>query len=164
MKGEPRVIEYLNKALRHELTAVNQYWLHARFLDDWGYAALARKEMEESQEERLHAEQLMDRILFLEGLPNVQVVDPLRIGTGLKDCLECDLAGEYTARALYHEARQVCVEAGDIVSMKLFESLLQDEEAHIDFLETQLELIERIGSDQYGQLNAVPADTPGAFS
>ncbi|WP_417671076.1 bacterioferritin [Roseibium sp.] len=158
MKGDTRVIEYLNKALRHELTAVNQYWLHSRILEDWGYPRVARKERAESLEERDHADLLIDRILFLEGYPNLQVLDPLRIGTSLKDCLECDLAGEYTARALYHEARQVCSEAGDIVSMKLFENLLADEEDHIDFLETQLELIEKIGIDRYALLQAEPAD------
>ncbi|MFD1695516.1 bacterioferritin [Roseibium aestuarii] len=157
MKGESRVIEYLNLALRHELTAVNQYLLHARLLEDWGYVRLAAKEAEEAQEERDHADMLIDRILFLEGYPNLQVLDPLRIGTSLKDCLECDLAGEYSARALYHEARKVCDDAGDVVSMKLFEGLLADEEGHIDFLETQLELIERIGIDNYGLLNSTPA-------
>ncbi|WP_417688088.1 bacterioferritin [Roseibium sp.] len=159
MKGDTRVIEYLNKALRHELTAVNQYWLHSRMLEDWGYHRIARKEREESLEERDHADQLIDRILFLEGYPNLQVLDHLRIGSSLKDCIECDLAGEYSARALYHEARQVCSEAGDVVSMKLFESLLADEESHIDFLETQLQLIEMIGIDSYSQLQAVPADS-----
>lgn len=158
MKGETRVIEYLNKVLRHELTAINQYWLHGRLLEDWGYARLARKELEESLEERAHAELIMDRILFLEGLPNVQVLDDLRIGTSLKDCIECDLAAEYSARALYHEARQVAHEASDYVSMRLFERLLGDEEGHIDYLETQLDLIERIGIDNYGQLNAASAD------
>ncbi len=158
MKGDTQVIEYLNKALRHELTAVSQYWLHSRLLEDWGFVRLAKKEREEALEERDHADQLIDRILFLEGYPNLQVLDQLRIGSSLKDCLECDLAGEYTARALYHEARQVCIEAGDIVSMRLFEALLGDEEAHIDFLETQLALVERIGVDRYGLLQSAPAD------
>lgn len=158
MKGEARVIEYLNKALRHELTAVNQYWLHARLLDDWGFGKLAAKEREESDEERGHADELMDRIIFLEGHPNLQVLDPLRIGQNLKECIECDLAGEYVARALYHEAREVCRECTDYVSMELFERLLADEESHIDFLETQLSLIERIGIDRYSLLQAKPAD------
>lgn len=159
MKGEKRVIEYLNKALRHELTAVNQYWLHARLLDDWGFGKLAAKEREESEEERGHADQIMDRIIFLEGLPNLQVIDPLRVGQSVKECLECDLAGEYVARSLYHEARAVCRECTDYVSMKLFETLLADEESHIDFLETQLELIERIGIERYSLLHATSADT-----
>ncbi|MEJ8476236.1 bacterioferritin [Roseibium algae] len=158
MKGDVGVIEYLNKALRHELTAVNQYWLHSRMLENWGFLKLAKKEREEALEERDHADQLIDRILFLEGYPNLQVVDQLRIGASLKDCLECDLAGEYTARALYHEARQICSEAGDFVSMQLFDSLLIDEENHIDFLETQLELVERTGIEQYALLQSTSAD------
>ncbi|MTI43957.1 bacterioferritin [Roseibium hamelinense] len=158
MKGEARVIEYLNKALRHELTAVNQYWVHARLLDDWGFGKLAAKELEESEEERGHAQEIIDRIIFLEGLPNLQILDPLRIGQNLKEVLECDLAGEYVARALYHEAREVCRDAGDFVSMKLFERLLSDEEDHIDFLETQLDLVERIGIDNYALLQAKSAD------
>ncbi|MDN3721760.1 bacterioferritin [Roseibium salinum] len=159
MKGEPRVIEYLNKALRHELTAVNQYWLHARLLADWGGSEkLAAKELEEADEERQHAQDLMDRIIFLEGLPNLQTLDPLRIGQSVKECLEGDLAAEYVARALYHEAREVCRELGDYISMKLFEQLLADEESHIDFLETELGLIERIGIDNYCLLQAKSAD------
>ncbi len=158
MKGATQVIEYLNKALRHELTAVNQYWLHSRMLDNWGFSRIAAKERTESLEERDHADLLIDRILFLEGYPNLQVVDDLRIGASLKDCLECDLAGEYAARALYHEARQICHEADDIISMKLFEALLKDEEDHIDFLETQLDLIERIGIDRYALLQSSSAD------
>ncbi|MTH97466.1 bacterioferritin [Roseibium sp. RKSG952] len=161
MKGEERVIEYLNKALRHELTAVNQYWVHARLLEDWGYGKLADKELEESEEERGHAQEIMDRIIFLEGLPNLQLLDPMRIGQNLKEVLEGDLAGEYVARALYHEAREVCREAGDFVSMKLFEKLLADEEHHIDFLETQLELVERIGLENYALLQAKSADAAG---
>ncbi|MBO6754858.1 MAG: bacterioferritin [Roseibium sp.] len=158
MKGDPQVIEYLNKALRHELTAVHQYWVHARLLEDWGFGKLADKELEESKEEQAHAQDLMDRIIFLEGLPNLQVLDPLRIGQSLKETLECDLAAEYVARALYHEAREVCREATDYVSMNLFEKLLSDEEGHIDYLETQLDLIERIGIDRYSLLQAKPAD------
>jgi len=158
MKGNEKVIEYLNKALRHELTAVNQYWLHARLLDDWGFGKLAAKEKEEADEERQHADNLMDRIIFLEGHPNLQTLDPLRIGQSLKECIECDLAGEYSARALYHEAREVCREQGDYVSMALFEELLADEESHIDFLETQMDLIERIGIDNYSLLQAKSAD------
>ncbi len=159
MKGNATVIEYLNKALRHELTAVNQYWLHARLLSDWGFEKLAAKERAEAEEERGHADTLMDRIIFLEGLPNLQVLDSLRIGQSLKECLEGDLAAEYVARALYHEAREVCREIGDYVSMGLFETLLADEEGHIDFLETQLALIEQIGIERYSLLQASPADT-----
>lgn len=158
MQGDPRVIEYLNKALRHELTVVNQFWVHARLLDDWGFARLAAKELVEADEERQHAQELMDRIIFLGGLPNLQTLDPLRIGQSLKECLEGDLAAEYVARALYKEAREVCREIEDFVTMALFERLLGDEEGHIDFLETQLDLIERIGIDNYSLLQARPAD------
>ncbi|MGG9998584.1 bacterioferritin [Pseudovibrio ascidiaceicola] len=158
MKGEPKVLEYLNKALRHELTAVNQYWLHFRLLEDWGFTKLAKKEREESIEEMEHADKLIERIIFLEGHPNLQTLDPLRIGQDLKECLECDLAGEYSARALYKEAREVCRDEGDYVTMKLFEDLMADEEGHIDFLETQLELLEKIGVERYGLLQATPAN------
>jgi len=158
MKGEPRVIEYLNKSLRHELTVVNQFWVHSRLLEDWGYGKLAAKELVEADEERQHAQELMDRIIFLEGLPNLQTLDPLRIGQSLKECLEGDLAAEYVARALYKEAREVCRELGDFVTMSLFERLLGDEEGHIDFLETQLGLIEQIGIDKYALLQAKSAD------
>ncbi len=158
MKGEPKVLEYLNKALRHELTAVNQYWLHYRLLEDWGFTKLAKKEREESIEEMEHADKLIERIIFLEGHPNLQTLDPLRIGQDLKECLDCDLAGEYSARALYKEAREVCREEGDYVAMKLFEDLMADEEGHIDFLETQLELLEKIGVERYGLLQAAPAN------
>lgn len=158
MKGEPKVLEYLNKALRHELTAVNQYWLHYRLLEDWGFTKLAKKEREESIEEMEHADKLIERIIFLEGHPNLQQLDPLRIGQDLKEVVESDLAGEYSARALYKEAREVCREEGDYVTMKLFEDLMADEEGHIDFLETQLELIEKIGIERYGLLQAAPAN------
>jgi bacterioferritin len=158
MKGDPKVIEYLNKALRMELTAVSQYWLHFRLVEDWGYAKLAKKERAESIEEMHHADKLTDRIIFLDGFPNMQQLDPLRIGQNIKEVLESDLAGEYDARAHYSEAREVCRVAGDYVSMKLFEELLTDEEGHINFLETQLKLLADIGEDQYGQLNAEPAN------
>ena len=151
MKGDPKVIDYLNQSLRHELTAVNQYWLHYRLIEDWGYAKLAKKERAESIEEMQHADKLAERIIFLEGLPNMQQLNPLKIGQNLKEVLEADLEGEYDARNLYNEAREVCRAAGDIVSMKLFEDLLADEEGHIDFLETQLEIIGKIGEELYMQ-------------
>ncbi len=154
MKGDPKVIEYLNKALRHELTAVSQYWLHYRLQDDWGLGSMAKKSREESIEEMQHADSLIERILFLGGHPNLQKLDSLRIGQTPKETLECDLAAEESARALYKEARDVCNDAGDYVTMKLFESLMADEEGHIDFLETQLELHDRIGAENYAQLNA----------
>ncbi|WP_050604713.1 bacterioferritin [Ruegeria sp. 6PALISEP08] len=158
MKGDPKVIEYLNKSLRHELTAVSQYWLHYRLQEDWGLGHMAKKSREESIEEMGHADKLIERIIFLEGHPNLQKLDPLRIGQTPKETLECDLAAEIDARALYKEAREYCREAGDYVSMSLFEQLMSDEEGHIDFLETQLDLYERIGEANYAQLNASKMD------
>ena len=158
MKGDERVIERLNKALFLELGAVNQYWLHYRLLDDWGFGRLAKKEREESIEEMHHADKIIERIIFLEGHPNLQTVAPLRIGQNVKEVLEADLAGEYDARTAYKKSRDICHAAGDYVSMKLFEELLADEEGHIDFLETQLELLDKIGEEKYGQLNAAPAN------
>lgn len=158
MKGSEKVIEYLNKSIRHELTAVNQYWLHYRLQEDWGYMKLARKSREESIEEMTHADKLIARVIFLEGHPNLQVLDPLRIGQTVKESLECDLEAEYSARALYVEARDVCRAESDYASMALFEELISDEEDHIDFLETQLALMGDIGEQNYGQLNAEPAD------
>ncbi len=161
MKGNPRVIEYLNKALTSELTAVNQYWLHYRLLEDWGYTRLAQKERAESIEEMHHADKLVKRIIFLEGFPNLQHVDPLMIGQNIKEVLECDLKAEYGARALYMEARACCRKEEDYVTKDLFEELLADEEGHIDFIEAQLSLLDKIGVQNYGQLNAHPAsDVP----
>jgi bacterioferritin len=162
MKGDPKVIEHLNKALRLELTAVNQYWLHYRLVEDWGYTRLAKREREESIEEMHHADRLADRIIFLEGLPNMQQLNPLQIGQTVKEVLEADLAGEYEAKKAYAEAREVCQAAGDYVSMKLFEDLLKDEEGHINFLETQLRLLGEIGPESYGQLQAEATDKVGA--
>ncbi|MFD0986059.1 bacterioferritin [Methyloligella solikamskensis] len=158
MKGNPGVIEYLNKALTSELTAVNQYWLHYRMLEDWGFTRLAQKERAESIEEMHHADKLVTRIIFLEGFPNLQHVDPLMIGQNIKEVLECDLKAEYGARALYMEARAYCRKEEDYVTKDLFEELLADEEGHIDYLEAQLSLIKEIGVQNYGQLNAHPAD------
>jgi bacterioferritin len=158
MKGDAKVIDYLNQALRLELTAVNQYWLHYRLLEDWGYVKLAKKERAESIEEMHHADKLVDRIIFLEGLPNMQQLNPLRIGQTVREVLEADLAGEYEARTHYTEAREVCHAAGDLVSMKLFEELLTDEEGHINFLETQISLHDEIGAEKYGQLQAEAAN------
>lgn len=154
MKGDKKVIEYLNKALRHELTAVSQYWLHYRLQDDWGLGSMAKKSREESIEEMGHADKLIERIIFLEGHPNLQKLDPLKIGENPRETLECDLAAERSARALYKEARDVCKAAGDYVSMGLFEKLMSDEEGHIDFLETQLDLYDRVGPELFAQLNA----------
>jgi bacterioferritin len=158
MKGEPQVIERLNEALFLELGAVNQYWVHYRLLEDWGYQKLAKKERAESIEEMHHADRLIERIIFLEGHPNLQKVGPLRVGQNVKEVLEADLAGEYDARTSYKQSREICQQLGDYVTMKLFEDLLADEEGHIDFLETQLDLLKAIGEEKYGQLNAEPAD------
>jgi bacterioferritin len=151
MKGDDRVIEYLNRSLRAELTAVNQYWLHYRFLDNWGYRELAKKWREESIEEMQHTDRLIARIIFLEGFPNLQVLDPLRIGQSVEEIIRCDLATEMAARALYTEAAEYCVSAHDLVSKELYDDLLIDEEKHIDFLETQLELIKQLGVQLYSQ-------------
>ena len=158
MKGNEKVIERLNEALFIELGAINQFWLHYRLMNDWGFTRLAKKEREESIEEMEHADKLVDRIIFLEGHPNMQSIPPLRIGQNIKEILECDLQGEYEAVESYKKSREICREEGDYVSMKLFEQLLEDEEGHIDFLETQLELLEKIGIERYGLLNAAPAD------
>jgi bacterioferritin len=158
MKGEREVIERLNEALFLELGAVNQYWLHYRLLDDWGYQKLAKKERAESIEEMHHADKIITRIIFLEGHPNLQSVAPLRIGQNVKEVLESDLAGEYDARTSYKKSREICQDIGDYVTMELFENLLKDEEGHIDFLETQLDLLGAIGESKYGQLNAEPAN------
>lgn len=158
MKGDDKVIEFLNRGLRSELTAVSQYWLHYRLQEDWGYTKLAAKSREESIEEMHHADRFTQRIIFLEGHPNLQTLDPLRIGQNVRETLECDLAAEKEARALYKEGRDHCHSVGDYVSMKLFEELMADEEGHIDFLETQLGLHDEIGAANYGQLNAGSAD------
>ncbi len=158
MKGDEKVIEYLNKALRSELTAVSQYWLHYRLQEDWGLGHMAKKSREESIEEMHHADKLISRIIFLGGHPNLQKLDPLRIGQTPKETLEADLAAEQEARALYKEAREHCNSAGDYVTMKLFEELLMDEEGHIDFLETQLDLYEKLGEERYALLNASKMD------
>ena len=151
MKGDDRVIEYLNRGLRSELTAVNQYWLHYRILDNWGYRELAKKWREESIEEMHHADKFTARILFLEGFPNMQSLDPLRIGENIEEILKADLEAEIGARALYLEAAAYCSGINDRVSKNLFEELAHDEEEHIDFLETQLELIKQLGVQLYAQ-------------
>ncbi|WP_342104409.1 bacterioferritin [Methylobacterium sp. SI9] len=151
MKGDTKVIEYLNRGLRSELTAVSQYWLHFRMLNNWGYIDLAKFWRKESIEEMNHADRFIDRILFLEGFPNLQELEPLRIGQNVQEVIECDLAAEHGARSLYLEAAQYCDSINDRVSMRLFEELAEDEEGHIDFLETQLDLIKQIGLPLYAQ-------------
>jgi bacterioferritin len=151
MKGDAKVIEYLNRGLRHELAAINQYWLHYRLLDNWGLSALAKQWRKESIEEMEHADKLVARIIFLEGFPNLQVLDPLRIGQNVKEVLDCDLATEHSARNLYQEAATHCHSVKDYVTRDLFEDLMHAEEAHIDFLETQLDLVAKLGVELYSQ-------------
>jgi bacterioferritin len=157
MKGDAKVIEFLNSALRSELTAVSQYWLHYRLQEDWGFGHLADKSRAESIEEMHHADRLIARIIFLEGHPNLQKLDPLRIGQSIRETLEADLAAEHEARTLYIEARRHCDAVGDYVTRALFDELIADEEGHIDFLETQIGLYEKLGPEKYGLLNAKPA-------
>ena len=151
MRGDDKVIEYLNKSLRHELTAVNQYWLHYRLMDNWGYKDLAKQWRKESIEEMEHADKLVERIIFLDGFPNMQVLDPLHIGQNVKEVLDSDLAIEMSARALYQEAATHCHSVKDYVSRNLFVKLMADEEHHIDFLETQLDLVGALGLQLYAQ-------------
>ncbi|HRW14118.1 MAG: bacterioferritin [Rhodobacteraceae bacterium] len=158
MKGDEKVIDYLNRAIRSELTAVSQYWLHYRLQEDWGLGHMAKKSREESIEEMNHADTLIQRVIFLEGHPNLQKLDPLRIGQNPRETLDCDLAAEQEACELYKEAREYCQKVGDYVSMKLFEGLLTDEEGHVDFLETQIDLYEKLGGERYALLNASSMD------
>ena len=151
MKGNAEVIDYLNKALRHELTAVNQYWLHYRLLDNWGYKVLAKQWRKESIEEMQHADKLIERIIFLDGIPNMQTLESLHIGKTVKEVLERDLQAEMEARTLYEKAATYCHSVKDYVTRELFERLMHDEEHHIDFLETQLDLVARLGLELYAQ-------------
>jgi bacterioferritin len=151
MKIDKKVVDYLNKALRHELTAVNQYWLHYRMLDNWGYKVLAKTWRKESIEEMQHADKLIERIIFLDGSPNMQTLESLHIGKTVKAVLDSDLQAEMSARSLYEEAATHCHSAKDYVTRNLFETLMRDEEEHIDFLETQIELVTRIGLELYAQ-------------
>jgi bacterioferritin len=151
LRGEPKIVDYLNRALQHELTAVNQYWLHYRLLYNWGMNELAAKWREESIEEMRHADALVERILFLDGFPNMQTLDALQIGKTVKEIMERDLQAEMTARSLYTEAATCCHSSADYVSRDLFETLIHDEEGHIDFLETQLDVIGKIGVELYTQ-------------
>ena len=151
MQGDKKVIEYLNKALRHELTAVNQYWLHYRLLDNWGYKVLAKTWRKESIEEMQHADKLIERIIFLDGSPNMQTLESLHIGKTVKAVLDSDLQAELSAHSLYAEAATHCHSVKDYVTRDLFEQLMHDEEEHIDFLETQIVLVERIGPELYSQ-------------
>ena len=151
MKANPKVVDYLNKALRHELTAVNQYWLHYRLLDNWGYKVLAKQWRKESIEEMRHADKLIERIIFLDGNPNMQTLESLRIGQTVKQVLDRDLQAEMEARMLYEEAATHCHSVKDYVTRELFEQLMHDEEHHIDFLETQIDLVAKLGLELYAQ-------------
>ena len=149
MKGDAKVIEFLNKALYNELTAINQYFLHAKMLKNWGLKELAEHEYKESIDEMKHADKLSERILFLDGLPNFQALGKLRIGENPVELLKCDLALEMEAVPLLREAIAHSESVGDYVSRQLFADILDSEEEHIDWIETQLSLIERIGEPNY---------------
>ncbi|MEL7539659.1 MAG: bacterioferritin [Pseudomonadota bacterium] len=154
MKGDAKVIEFLNKALKNELTAINQYFLHARMLKDWGVSKLGDYEHKESIEEMNHADWLIERILFLGGLPNLQDLGKLRIGESVKEILECDLALEEDAIPLLRDAMEHCEKVRDYVSRDLFGKILTNEEEHVDYIETQFDLIERIGIESYTHLQS----------
>jgi bacterioferritin len=151
MKGDAKVIEFLNKALENELTAINQYFLHARMYKNWGFHKLNEKEYRESIDEMKHADQIIERILFLEGLPNVQNIGKVMIGENPKEMLGCDLKLELIAVPLLREAIAYCEQVSDFVSREVFAHILESEEEHIDWLETQLELIEKVGLENYLQ-------------
>ena len=154
MKGDDRVIEFLNVVLKNELTAINQYWLHYRMLDHWGVKKLAEFERHESIDEMKHADWLSERILFLDGLPNFQLLGRLRIGETVEEVLKSDLALEVEAIADLRNAIQHCEEVRDYVSRDLFRRILDSEEDHVDTLERQFDMIERMGLENYIQLNA----------
>lgn len=151
MKGNSQVIEALNRALTAELTAINQYFLHAKMCANWGYHQLAKKHREESIDEMRHADLLIERILFLEGVPEIARYDVIRIGQDVKEQLENDLAAERAAIQFYNESAAKCNAADDAGSRDLFEKLIHDEEGHLNWLEIQLRLIEAIGLDNYLQ-------------
>lgn len=159
MKGDQKVIEFLNKALFNELTAINQYWLHYRMLDNWGIKKLAEYERHESIDEMKHADVLADRILFLGGLPNFQSMGKLRVGETVEEILKADLALEYDALPMLKEAIAHAETVRDFVSREIFERILESEEEHVDFLEKQFDMIERMGIQNYCQLQSAPAES-----
>jgi bacterioferritin len=159
MKGDKKVIEYLNRCLKNELTAVNQYFLHSRMLMDWGVTRLGKYEYKESIEEMKHADWLIQRVLFLGGLPNLQDLGKLHIGESVQEILECDLKLENIAIPLLREAIQYCEGVQDYISRELFTKILHNEEEHVDYLTTQFELIERIGIERYTLLQSEANET-----
>ena len=158
MKGDDKTLQLLNETLKNELTAINQYWLHYRMLDNWGVKRLAAYERHESIDEMKHADRLSDRILFLEGLPNFQMLGRLRIGETVEEVLRADLDLEREAVDQLKGAIAHCETVRDYVSREIFERILESEEEHIDFLETQFEQIERMGLQNYIQLQSKPAE------
>lgn len=156
MKGDKKVLEYLNGGLKRELTAINQYFLHARMLDDWGVTVMGKHEYQESIEEMQHADRFIKRILLLGGLPNLQELGKLYIGENVKEIIECDLKLENEGISYYKEAIKAAEAVSDYVTRDLFLQILTDEEGHADHLETQLRLIEQIGLDKYIALNSGP--------
>src|SRR5689334_8458762 len=158
MKGDPKVLELLNEALKEELTAINQYWLHYRLLDNWGVTRLAQFERTESIDEMKHADRLAERILFLEGLPNFQALGRLRIGENVEEILKADLEAELEGAKLYRDLIQHAETVRDYVTRDLARDILADEEKHIDFIETQFEMIARMGLQNYVQLQSEAAE------
>jgi bacterioferritin len=158
VKGDPKVIELLNEALKAELTAINQYWLHYRMLDNWGVSRLAEFERQESIDEMKHADRFSERILFLEGLPNFQALGRLRIGETVEEILKADLEAELEAVAMYRAGVEYCESVHDYVSRDLFAAVLADEEKHVDYVETQFEMIRQMGLHNYVQLQSKPAE------
>ncbi|HEY1124958.1 MAG TPA: bacterioferritin [Sphingobium sp.] len=158
MKGDEKVIEYLNAALKNELTAINQYFLHYRMLNHWGIKRLAKFEYEESIDEMKHADTLAERILFLDGLPNFQLLGRLRIGSTVEEVLQADLETEMEAIPLLRDAIEHCEKVRDYVSRDLFQKILDSEEEHVDTIETQFEMIARMGIQNYVQLNSEAAE------